>query len=216
MRASTVIVFGASLLLAACSAAPAATPTPAPTVAPTPAPTATAVPSPAIPRLAAGNSQPGTYRTYQSDPQVLVTLPQGWGVYFDEVDGTYLNLLKAELLVGKSGDVIDPETGEHAPTPDVMAWLLEHPDLDATDPTPIVISGYQASYTDITTDQVVDIFYDPLGNFHLNPGVPPARFYVIPWDGPDMFIAVLPSPSGTFEEALEVGAPVAESVQFLP
>jgi hypothetical protein len=146
---------------------------------------------------------------------VLLTLPQGWSVYFDEPGGTYMTLGQAELLVGKSGDVIDPETHQRAPNPaDVMAWLVAHPDLKATEPTPVVISGYDANYVEIEPSTSVDVFYDPLGNFHVGPGHM-ARFYVIPWDGPDLFIAILKSPSGTFEEALAVGVPVAEAVQIV-
>jgi len=136
-------------------------------------------------------------------------------VYFDEAGGTYMNLGAAEFLVGKSGDVIDPVTHQRAPNPaDVMAWFVAHPDLNATDPTPVDISGYAASFVDIDASGVIDVFYDPLGNFHVGPG-PMARFYVIPREGVDMFIAVLKSPSGTFEDALTVGVPVAESVQIL-
>ena len=205
-------------VIAGCAGAPSATPTLAPTATPVvtaPPPTPTPVASPTIPRLSAGNREPGTYRTYQANPQVLLTLGEGWGVYFDEPDGTYMNLGKAELLVGKSSDVIDPETHERVPNPpDVMAWLVAHPGLNATDPTPVLISGHDASYVDVEPTTTVDVFYDPLGNFHVGPENV-ARFYVIPWDGPDMFIAILRSPSGTFEEALEVGVPVAESVAIV-
>lgn len=204
--------------VAACAATPTPTPTPTAVASPvpTPPPTATPAASPTIPRLATGNREAGTYRTYQSNPQVLLTLPQGWSVYFDEPDGTYLTLGKAELLVGKSSDVIDPETHERTPNPaDVMAWLVAHPDLNATDPTPVQISGYEASYVEIEPTTSVDVFYDPLGNFHVGPEQGRSRFYVIPWDGRDLFIAVLESPSGTFEEALAVGVPVAESVEIV-
>jgi hypothetical protein len=146
---------------------------------------------------------------------VLLTLAEGWSVYFDETNGTYMTLGDAELLVGKTSDVIDPVTHEPAPNPaDVMAWLVAHPDLNATDPTPVVISGYDASYTEVEPTESVDVFYDPLGNFHVGPGHV-ARFYIIPRDGPDMVIVVLKTPAGTFEEALTAGAPVAEAVQFV-
>lgn len=210
-----------ALVCAACgTAAPTVTPTLVPTAVPSPVPTPTPTPTPApaasptIPGLSTGNQQAGTYRTRQNNPQVLLTLPQGWSVFFDEAGGTFIGLGEAELLVSKSSDVIDPVTDERAPNPaDVMAWLVAHPDLNATDPTPVVISGYDASYIEIEPTESVDVFYDPLGNFHVGPGRI-ARFYVIPWDGPDLFIAVLKSRTGTLEEALTVGVPIVESIQI--
>jgi len=188
----------------ACSAGATPTATPSPTLAA----------SPTVQPLLGSAHEAGTYRTRQFNPQVLLTLQQGWSVYFDELNGTYMTLGKSDLLVGKSGDVVDPATHQRAPNPDdVMAWLVAHPELNATDPTPIQISGYDASWVEVDPTHSVDVFYDPLGNFHVGPGR--ARFYVIPWDGPDMFIAVLKPEVGTFEEALTVGVPVAESVQIL-
>ena len=157
----------------------------------------------------------GTFKTMFSDPQILLTLPDGWSLYFDETGGAYLNTGGGELLIGRPADVIDPETNQNAPAPDdLMAWFVAHPDLNATDPEPVEISGHDAAYVDLDTTRRVDVLYDPLGNFHIGPGSG-FRFYTIPWAGPDIFIALLRDESSDFDEALEVGVPVVESIEIV-
>jgi len=213
-------------IAAACSSAPTPTVSPSPT-APTPAATvastatrppasapgpATPTPEPTIPGLREGLHDAGTYRTLSG---FLLTLPQGWSLYFDEPGGTYLSLGKGEFLVSGSGQVVDPETHHAAPRPeDLMAWFVAHPELRVTEPTSVDISGHQASYVEINPTRRIDVFYDPLGNFHVGPGRV-ARFYVIPRDGPDIFIAVLKDEFGTIEGTLELAIPVAEGVQIV-
>ena len=211
-------------LLAACSTG---APTASSSTALTPNPTATtAAPATAAPasqtptassapRLALTPGQAGTYQLLARDPQVRLTLGAGWSLYFDESGGTYMSLGPAEFLVLHPGQVIDPETSSPVPVPeDLMGWFAEHPGLHAGKPKAIEISGIKARYVDVNPTTSVDVFYDPLGNFHVGPG-PAARFYAVPLDGPDLFIAVLRSPTSTLEAALAVGIPVVESLEIL-
>ena len=219
-RAAVVLVLSAGLSVA-CASGPAVAPsaetqrppTPTPPKG-TPAPAATLAPGATLPALRSGLHDAGTYRTKQVDPRVVMTLPQGWSLFFDEPGATYLGIGKGELLVGRAGQIVDPVTRQPAPTPDdVMAWFVSHPELRVTQPTPVEISGHQASWVEIDPTRRVDVFYDPLGNFHVGPGRV-ARFYVIPWEGSDLFVAVLGSPSGTLEDALAAGVPIVESLQI--
>jgi len=150
-------------------------------------------------------------------PHIRLTLPDGWSVFFDEPGGTYLNIGGGhEFLVGRNDQVIDPETNRPAPIPeDLMGWFVEHPGLHAGKPKPIEISGIEASYVDINPPGSVDVFYDPLGNFHVGPG-PMARFYAVPLDGPDLFIGVLRAPGGELDDALAIGVPIVKSLQIIP
>ena len=126
-----------------------------------------------------------------------------------------MSLGAAELLVGGARQIVDPATNSAAEAPeDLMGWLETHPGLNAGPSTPIEISGIEARYVDINPARSVDVFYDPLGNFHVGPG-PMARFYAVPLDGPDLFIAVLQPPFGKLEEALTVGIPVIESLEIV-
>ena len=59
------------------------------------------------------------------------------------------------------------------------------------------------------------MLHDPLGNFHVGPGTH-ARFYVIPWEGNDIFVAVLGVESTTLDTALTAGIPVIESLEIVP
>src|SRR5262245_17446382 len=96
---STVLL---ALLAAACSAAAQPNPTPtstpvAATRAPvaTPAPTPRATPSPTpeptIPPLRKGAGGAGTYHTEQMQPELRVTMPEGWTLYFNDAGGAYMN-----------------------------------------------------------------------------------------------------------------------------
>lgn len=127
-----------------------------------------------------------------------------------------MSLGGSELLVGGARQIVDPATNNPAKAPeDLIGWLETHPGLNTGPSTPIEISGITARYVDINPSARVDVFYDPLGNFHVGPG-PIARFYAVPLDGPDLFIAVLRSPSGgELEEALASGTPVVESIEIV-
>lgn len=208
-------------MLAACStgAAPSLAPTNGSSSPAAPATGSTGGTTPTdgadVPRLALGSQNAGTYQLMAQDPLIRVTLAAGWSLYFDETGGTYMSLGDGEFLVGRNSEVIDPETNIPAPIPEnVIDWFVDHPSLNASDPTPVVISGMQASYVDVNPTQSVDVFYDPLGNFHVGPG-PMARFYVVPLEGPDLFIAVLAAPSGNLEDALVLGVPVVESLEII-
>lgn len=217
--AATSLLVVASI--AACSSGPAATPSPVPpiatpTAAPTAAPTATPEPTP----TAGLSAQPlfrrtgkaGVFSTMAENPGFLLTLPDGWDLYFDEPGGVYMGIPDGELLIGRPQKAIDPATQDPITTPDdLFAWLADHPDLNPSAPASAEISGHAASYVDVDPTRSVDVFYDPLGNFHVGPG-PMARFYVVPWEGDDVFIAVLRSPSGVLDDALATAGPILESL----
>jgi hypothetical protein len=206
-RPATLSILGLAGLLAACSAGANSTPSPA---------TATPTGEPTIGALFHRTGEAGRYHSGLLDPEVILTLPDGWELFFDEPGGTYMGIPDGEFLVGRPKEVIDPKTHQPAPAPeDLLGWLTKHPDLKATDPTPVEISGRDAAFVEISPSRSVDVFYDPLGNFHVGPG-PMARFYVVPWKGADIFVAVMkPENDGSLEQALELGAPIAESLEIV-
>jgi len=143
-----------------------------------------------------------------------VTLPEGWTLYFNDAGGAYMNTGHGELLLARPEQVIVPDTNDHESAPDdLLAWFVDHPSLNVTEPTPVEISGQDAAYVEIDTTHKVDVFYDPLGNFHVGPGKG-VRFYVIPWEGADILAVLLKDEFGDFEEALEAGVPVVESLEI--
>jgi hypothetical protein len=206
-RPPTLLILGLTGLLAACSAGAGSTPPPA-----TPTPTG----EPTIAALSQRTGQAGRYHSALAEPGVILTLPDGWQLFFDEPGGSYMGIAYGEFLLGRPMQVIDPKTHAAAPVPEnLLAWFRHHPDLKATDPTPVEISGLHAAYVEINPTRSVDVFYDPLGNFHVGPG-PMARFYVVPWEGADLFVAVLKAENGaSLKQALEQGAPIAESLEIV-
>jgi hypothetical protein len=155
----------------------------------------------------------GRYHSALLEPTVFMTLPDGWDLYFDDAGGVYMGIPDGEFLVGVPDKVIDPKTGKPADVPDdLMGWLTAHPDLAATKPTPVQISGSDSSYVEVRPTKSVDVFYDPMSNFHVGPGS--ARFYVIPQDGPDLFAAVLAAQGGSLDGAKRLGVPIAESLEI--
>src|SRR3954471_6680974 len=84
---ATAILVCISGVLAACSSGPA--PTPSPTAGP-----ATTRP------LEMGSLVPGQYRTNHFEPQLILTLPEGWSQFFaDEFDQIYMGSADAELAI---------------------------------------------------------------------------------------------------------------------
>ncbi len=190
----------------------AATPTPQPTAPPSARPTPTL--SPTLPPLRSGSSKAGNYRVENVEPEIHVTLPAGWQLYFNDAGGAYMNTGGGELLLARPEQVIVPDTNDHEPAPeDLLAWFVDHPSLRVTEPTPVEIAGRDAAYVESDPTHKVDVFYDPLGNFHVGPGTG-ARFYVIPVDGPDILAVLLKNEGGEFDEALDVGVPIVESLEI--
>jgi hypothetical protein len=205
-RPATLAILGLAGLVVACSAGAYSTPSTA-----TSTPTGEAT----VGALFHRTGEAGLYRSSLADPEVILTLPDGWELFFDEAGGTYMGIPNGEFLLGRPMQVIDPKSHAPAPVPeDLLAWLTQHPNLKATDPTSVEISGFDAGFVEISPTRSVDVFYDPLGNFHVGPG-PMARFYVIPWEGADIFVAVMKSENGgSFEQALELGVPIVESLEI--
>lgn len=146
-----------------------------------------------------------------------MTLTEGWSLFFpDEPDGVYMGSRGVEMLIGRPAQVIDPETGAAADAPDdLSSWLTAHPDLNASNATPVEIAGVASTYVDLSPTTDVDVLYGGGrgNNFHI-PAIN-VRFYVIPQEGADILVAVLPSPGGTLEAALAAGVPVIESLQIV-
>src|SRR5215213_2836674 len=138
---STLCVAG---LLAGCSvgtpgttSTATATATATPIVTTAPATTSSAEPGSSdgsgFPGLLTANGKAGTYQLMAASPHIRLTLPDGWSVFFDEPEATYMNIGAGhEFLVARMDQVIDPETNGPAPIPeDLMAWFVEHPRLNA-------------------------------------------------------------------------------------
>ena len=206
-RFAAVSIFGVAASLAACSATGDSTPSQV---------AATSTVEPTTAALFTRTGEAGRYHSSLLEPEVILTLPDGWDLFFDDAGGVYMRIPNGEFLVGRPAQVVDPTTHDAAPAPeDLLGWLTQHPDLKATDPTAVEISGLDAGYVEIDPTRSVDVFYDPAGNFHVGPG-PMARFYVLPWAGADLFVAVLkPENDGSLEQALESGAPIVESLEIV-
>ena len=150
----SVLVIG--LTVAACSAgvqptmSPTATPQPVATTAPPPAatPKPTATPAPTLPPIRSGNSKAGTYRIEHVEPEIHVTLPAGWELYFNDAGGAYMNTGGGELLLARPEQVIVPDTNDHEPAPeDLLAWFVDHSSLRVTEPTPVEIAPSEMKTT---------------------------------------------------------------------
>jgi len=192
-------------VFAACSSGPA--PTPSPTAGP-----ATTRP------LEMGSLVPGQYRTNHFEPQLILTLPEGWSQFFaDEFDQIFMGSADAELAISRAAQVVDPVTHEGADAPeDLLEWLTQHPAFGAPEPVAIELGGIDSQYVDLPgPSQDTDIFRFPGGNFHIPPDVS-TRFYVVPQEGLDISFVILPKANtANIEAAIAATHPIVESLEIV-
>jgi len=166
-----------------------------------------------------GILKPGSYGTNFFDPPLVLTLPEGWSEFFpDEVDQIYMGSRDAELAISRADQVVDPEShaGVEAPE-DLAAWLAQHPSFDAPEPVAIEIAGIDSQFFDLPAPTAdTKLFHFPAGDFYVPRGTK-TRIYVVPLDGPDLSLAVMPPVSGgTVEAAIEAAQPIVESLLVQP
>jgi hypothetical protein len=164
-----------------------------------------------------GTLEAGTYRTNHFEPQLLLTLPDGWGQFFaDEADEVYMGSPEAELAIARPPELRDPETSARVPTPeDLLAWLVDHPVLGASEPTPVTISGIESNWVEFNATRDVRVFAFPGGDFRIGAGAR-QRMYVVPLNGPDLAVTIGARESGTLAQALAAAVPIMESLQIVP
>ena len=214
-----VAIVTSALALVGCgggddTAAPSASG--ATTTAPTSTPNgASSAPSSATP-LRMGSLPAGMYKTNLFEPQLVFTLSSGWRQFFpDEDDEIYVGTANAELAISRPVEVRDPTTGEAVPAPeDLLGWLVDHPDLNSSEPTAVAIGGIGSHYVEPSTTRDVGVFAFRGGDYRIVAGAK-QRVYVIPLSGPDLAVTIAASESGTLADAIPVAEPTVESLEII-
>ena len=167
--------------------------------------------------LKMGTLEAGTYRTNRFRPQLVLTLPAGWSQFFaEEDDEIFMGSPDAELAIAVAAEVRDPATSGRVAAPeDLLAWLIDHPALNASEPTPVTVGGIQSNYVEFNPSREVRVFAFSSGDYRIVAG-PKQRMYVIPQDGPDLAVTIAGTEAGTLAAALPAATPIVESLQIVP
>jgi hypothetical protein len=163
-----------------------------------------------------GDLPAGIYQTNAFEPTLVFALPDGFSQYFpDDDDEIALGGPGVDLNITRPSQVIDPETRAAADTPeDLHAWFLDHPSYDSPVPQSMTIAGIAASYIDLPAVSAdVQLFHYPSGDMHIPPGIA-LRVYVVPLDGPDLVLLMLPGGGEAFAEAAATTQPIVESLDI--
>lgn len=177
---------------------------------------------------------PGIYTTGRFDPRVTFTLEEQPGARW-RADADHPDLLSiakeghAFLTFLRPSEVIDPETLEAVDPPaDYVAWLRNHPNLEAGDPTPASIGGFDGIQLDIASITPVEGQRCGIGGDDppcvaiapVSEGAPfifaegtAARITVLEVGGEAILVAI-EDQSETYEEFLPQAEQVLESVEF--
>lgn len=212
----TVLALLIALQLTSCRGTEPSGTTAAPTT--TAAPMTTATPpaeSSGAQPLTMGTLRAGEYQTRNFDPTLTFTLPDGWHQYFDEdVDEIALGGPNADMNVTRPSRVLDPETGTVDTPEDLADWLLNHSRFVATEVESARVAGIESRVIDIEGPAgTVDFFAYPEGNMRLPAGVA-ARFIVVPMDGLDLVLIVLPA-GGTLADAIDATQSIVNTVAIV-
>ena len=162
-----------------------------------------------------GELPAGQYTTNAFEPDLMLTLPEGWHQYFpDEDDEIALGGPGVDLNITRPPEVVDPETRAAVETPEsLLEWFTAHPSLDVGVPVEVQIDGIASHYVDVTAvSSEIDIFHYPPGNMRLPAGAL-SRVYIVPIDGPDLIALVLaPTGADDFDAVLEAAEPIVTSL----
>jgi hypothetical protein len=225
---STFAQVVALVLAVACSpAAQAPTAVPSATAAPSlepasvsPAPTPTDAADPsatAADPIGTGPLAAGTYETTRFEPQLTLTLGDGWTALFQD-DSDEVTLERSGQIafkITRVTRVVDPGTGQAVDVPDdLVAWVQQHDSLTVGRPRELEIAGRSASSVDASAVDTVQLFAYDEGNMRL-PGGVSGRFHVVPLDGPDLTVLVL-APASSFDEAIRLAQPILDSIRIGP
>ena len=104
---------------------------------------ATASPTSGPSPLTMGDLPAGEYTTNAFEPNLVLTLPEGWHQYFpDEDDEIALGGPGVDLNITRPPEVVDPETRAPVATPEsLLQWFTDHPSLDVGEPVEVQIDG---------------------------------------------------------------------------
>jgi hypothetical protein len=170
VAAVLLIAIGAALLVGrsgpSVGVAPPVSPSPSPAApsaspsgSPSASPSTAASPCPSGQGSCLGQLQPGTYTSSTFQPAVRYTVPGGWMNTLDvrgELDLSYgaggqyrypdgltfhdgISIFRRP--VAESTASFAPQAGIGTTAGELAAWLAAHPDLVASDPTPVTIGG---------------------------------------------------------------------------
>jgi hypothetical protein len=165
--------------------------------------------------LRMGELPAGQYTTNAFQPNLVLTLPEGWSQFFpDEDDEIAFGGPGVELNITRPPEVVDPETRTPVETPEsLLEWFTGHPTLDVGEPVELEIDGIASHYVDVTApSSEIDIFHYPPGNMRLPPGAL-SRIYIVPLDGPDLVALILaPAGAADFDAVLGEAEPIVTSL----
>ncbi|HKY49108.1 MAG TPA: hypothetical protein VJQ79_14125 [Acidimicrobiia bacterium] len=162
-----------------------------------------------------GTLPAGEYQTRNFEPTLSFSLPDGWHQYFEEdSDEIALGGPNADLNLTRPSRVVDPEKGTSDSPEDLADWLLNHSRFAATEQESALVAGIVARVIDIEgPTSAVDFFAYPEGNMRVPAGVE-ARFVVVPMDGPDLVLVILPS-GETLAAAIESTQSIVNSLAIV-
>jgi hypothetical protein len=162
-----------------------------------------------------GALEAGEYQTRNFNPTLTFTLPDGWQQYFaEDVDEIALGGPNADMNVTRPSRVLDPETGTTDAPEDLADWLLNHSRFVATETESAQVAGIESRVIDIEGPAgTVEFFAYPEGNMRVPAGLA-ARFVVVPMDGPDLVLVVLPT-RGTLAEAIDATQSIVNSLAIV-
>lgn len=221
-------VVAATLMVAACSAAPVATvrPSTAPsataTATSTPRPTSRATTSPlpsGVAWIEDGELAPGTYWFDGFDPWLQLTVPgEGWEVghfhpdFFDLFhDGDFPSIGFGRFATVKHRD---GTTFEATDAQTIVTALKANLELEVTDVGPVTIAGLHGLTIDIRAkNQQVPLFGTPDGDFNFDPEFL-SHWHILDVEGGAIEILVAARP-GKLEEAIEATQPILDSVRIV-
>jgi hypothetical protein len=154
--------------------------------------------------LGMGDLPPGQYTTNSFEPNLVLTLPDGWHQFFpDDADEIALGGPGAELNITRPAEVIDPESAAPVEAPDsLLGWFTDHSRLDGSEPVEVQVDCIDSHYVDLTAPTAdVALFHYPGGDMRLPAGVS-TRLYIVPLEGPDLVALILPPPGANDLDAV--------------
>jgi hypothetical protein len=177
----------------------------------------------------------GKYRTDVFEPTVSFRVGEGWVTYSpaEESDNVGLYKQDEEALSFLNGHtVLDPsKLPEEVPVPapkDMVAWLQEHPYLDAGEPTPANVGGVSGTQLDVvvspaTKDYPQGCTVPCVPGWDLSEGQYAyyfvsgyeTRLIVLDVEGETVIVAI-EAPEETFEEFLPKAQEVLDTVEWKP
>jgi len=161
----------------------------------------------------------GRYQTKAFEPTLTFDLPDGWHEYFPEdSDEIALGGAGADLNITRPRQVANPTGGAALDAPEsLIDWFKTRPDLQLGAAETVQIAGVEAAYIDIPAlAKEIGLFHYPGGDMHTASGVP-ARLYIVPMDGADLVLVILPAPATTdLPAAVEAVQPIVDSLQIGP